>query len=429
MNYEGEKSFHCPIGADRIFMLIHLLNLESNKVSLSAMAWKRHTCLLCGAEFRYRITRTKSAASASQLKANAKVQASLRNMIKTESDRRPCPHCGLIQTQMTGQSKVRWHCAVTAVVLLFSLVLIPFYLSHEATIPDLSRSAGVVSGIATILHLLVFLYNPNRNLAANKAAAESDCTKGVTQLIAPGVRDFPGDVPGSRVGLLPVAVLLASSVPFFLSAELLRTRSGWPVNPDWFPAVAGAGDVTRVYVRRMASVRGRWYAHPTVSVRNAAELGLNQKGLEPFKGSSKSGYWGGSFTFPVNKNPLKAVFLYCDVIVPKAPDQAGKTAQLDIALEVFSPQVIEGCGASRDTRDVISQRDPYPLMLASPGAGAKYEAYWIYGAVTAALAHLIAGAILIIKAWRLYHGEPAKVQEFQYGTTMRRPLKKPVSGA
>jgi hypothetical protein len=163
----------------------------------------------------------------------------------------------------------------------------------------------------------------------------------------------------------------------------VRTLRGWKANPEWVPLVVGPGDEAYVYFPdKITSVKGYWNAKPTVAVSNWRDLGLKGPQL---KATSKTDSWGAQISVGSKESKTSTNALWLRLNVPPDAQLAGKTLDLDLALDVNYPELAMGDKFAPRTSHARMRKS---LALSGAGAGAEYRSWWWGG--------FLGGAFLLV---------------------------------
>lgn len=345
--------------------------------------WKQHSCVSCGAVYRYifdrQIIGTATTAQGATQAAQKQAQAALVNQV----DPWPCPHCGMYQPDMLNQNQAKRHgqltmltlAALVGVLLLIGFANLP---SHWFPLIVLGSGALIAAG-----HFWTALRNPNQNLSANRDRANKAIAQGKLILDSPGGGSQPSRGSGSKQ--LPAVALAALAIGVLSSplAEVVRVAGGWPLNQAVSPPVAGPGDTIRVYLpQTISSVGGYWKANA-----RAGAVGAEDRS---FPASSRQADWGDEITTS-SKQRTSTSSLWADVTVPDEPSLAGQTQQLQVDLGVTYPRM-SGFNTFREVRESYSRT--LDLKLAPPGSGRVYYRLWLGGMVACGILLLAAGGVL-----------------------------------
>jgi len=366
--------------------------MANYKASQKLTGWKQHRCAGCGAVYRYVFNRSLTATARSPANAQAALSKLVARAMQTGVDSRPCPHCGVIQPDMVAaHRRGRFNLWLWLILLGFSTLAI-VGLSQGVNLPTLITVATLFGLVSAAALAWIGSRNPNRDLDANLRSAGSLLSAGTLGLDQPGVPDL-----ARRGPMLPGLGLLA---PLFLGfgvialplAEVQRTVARWPLNPRFYPPVAGPGDQTTIYLpEKIHSVKGYWNGEPRVVARNAAALGLRAPEIAAV--SSKDS-WGGTISAKSSQKDNTST-PWTTLTLPTEPATLpGKTAQLVIDLSVTYPQLV-GDRTSWQTMRQTMHTDA-DLTLAPAHAGALYWNLWFYGLLVGSL--LLLGAVLLLKS-------------------------------
>ncbi len=351
------------------------------KATQKVSCWKQHRCAQCGSLFRYAFGRTLVGQGATAEQASKNLESVTTKALATDSDLHPCPQCGMIQPDMSAQSKRRsllWILLAT-LVLGFLLVILG---ASGATPP--SNTAWILALFGLLMAAATYFVlgrNPNADPRANLAKAAAAVTNG--RLAVDEVRN-QAEASRSRVGSavgLGLLVTLGVSVVALPLAELMRATSGWPVNPDFHFPVVGPGDTARFsFAGSITAVKSTWNGIGRVQVANGLELPL--EAAAGFRVTSHTETWGSTIRVKSSEKN-NSVTPYVDVEVPNLPALAGKQVRLKLSLRTNFPSMESGGSSWRErTQDFAGDTT---LVLASPGAGKTYETLWYFGTIVGVL--------------------------------------------
>jgi hypothetical protein len=319
--------------------------------------WMEHTCVGCGGAYRYTTRRTHLP------------QRRPKRWVRM----RPCPTCGLYQPDMVAAVRARNHLLIgfgaAAVAGVLGLI---GWAAHAPGSPEWGTTlwAGVVAVLALPAQLAVLFWNPNRNPRANREKANRLRQSGHLERLRRETPDLAKEEPPRpRLGWLHGFALggLALGILPFVTPELVRLALGWPLNRDWYPAVVGPGDVSRVfYAESIQSVQGLWNGRAEAEVLNAPEVGLAQGRLEA---ATRRDTWGNVIHFDENQAKVGYSRPWAEVWIPDAPQLGGKELRVKVDLAATYP-------ADRGNVFVNAQRaftQTATVRLAdTPGAGMVY---------------------------------------------------------
>jgi hypothetical protein len=355
--------------------------------TININVWKEHTCVRCGRVFRYLFQRKKTGQGATPDKASAAAKAAVVKALAHETDLHPCPGCGLFQPDMIGARKATRHGWMVPVVLL--CVSVPLIL-YAADVLNGSTTAFLTAGpgaAVVFAQWLIDRSNLNRDLESNRHLALMQVEKG--ELWVPENRQTASEVDedvtgaGWTSGHSTAYVMMLLGLVAFLSPEAVRTLRGWKANPEWVPLVVGPGDEAYVYFPdKITSVKGYWNAKPTVAVSNWRDLGLKGPQL---KATSKTDSWGAQISVGSKESKTSTNALWLRLNVPPDAQLAGKTLDLDLALDVNYPELAMGDKFAPRTSHARMRKS---LALSGAGAGAEYRSWWWGG--------FLGGAFLLV---------------------------------
>jgi hypothetical protein len=364
------------------------------KATQELECWKVHTCVECGSVFRYRFRRTKVATGGSKEQALASARRMAHAAMTNEVDPHPCPVCGVYQPDMVASGRVRlhgWLLGVAAAGVLLPLIL---GMADVLTMNVAALAAAGVAAVMGVTQLLVDVRNPNRRLERNRALARKRQENRAIrlELLQPG--EVPDPLPESR-GLSfgrahqAALTLFGLGVAALLAAEVLRVGQGWPLNPPWYPPVAGPGDRTYVYFPdKIQSIKGYWKGKPYAVVANAAEVGLRNPALSA---RSKDNVWGNKIEAKSDETASRST-LWAEITVPDEAELAGKTLAVRLRMDTSYPRM-----RGNDRFEEVRQRFQHQaeLYLASPHAGQQYRLAWWVGGLGGAAAVVLASLWLM----------------------------------
>jgi hypothetical protein len=330
----------------------------------------------CSGTFAYLFVRKVTGQASTANAAEAAARKSVVQTLTNEVDQHPCPTCGLYQPDMIGAQRARRHWLLFWALLISLGVLMILYATDLVAANLLIWIATAACGLAAVGHFLINLNNPNRNLEANHQMAQARLQSGVLQLGKAGSSEPPAPEvrePRWALGHRLVYVLLAVTVLAVPVCEWLRLASGWPLNPDWHPPVAGPGDETYLWLpTKISSVKGYWNAAATVEATRADEPNVSI----PVQASSKNASWGNSISAKSSEKDSSST-LWISLRLPPGQDLAGKVLNLKLNLAVTYPKASPD-GTRFDTRQQTVS-ETASLRLAAPKAGALYTRMWWMG--------------------------------------------------
>lgn len=390
-------------------------------VSRTIECWKKHTCSGCGGEYRYKFVRKLTAQGNSERAALDALNKKIDSAVGSEVDKRPCPTCGRVQPDMIGQEKATAHTVTSILALL--LAAIPIVLGATYVLGG-NLPAFIVAGIlglALLLHFLVAIENLNKNPERNIEKAATFIDDGSMQQVSAGdttnLAPAPGLIRGGQcVGLtLAFIAVLAAFAP-----AGYQMMSGFAFNSDTKPDVISPGDKVKLYLpTNIDCVKNNWrsvslekavmnmpklpggninpalnanfdflpYHPPTVTITNAAELGISST---PLDSSSSQDTWGQEFRVKSSQKHTHP-WIWAAATIPNDEKLEGKTIQLKVEMDLLYPKV---SGDKFDPHIDNGVTHTFPLTLAKKGESSLYTTIWWGGLVGGAVLMLIAGLVL-----------------------------------
>jgi hypothetical protein len=371
--------------------------------TLTINAWKEHTCVGCGATFRYRFHREKSGYGHSPAWARGEAQVAVMRALTWEVDRQPCPSCGLYQPDMVSDRKVLCHNLVTLAALFGSVGLIVLLVHDCISLVAATWLIAALCGITGMMNCVIDFLDPSRNLKQNRQLAGTRVQQGellVVPEVVQGVESRRSAPRGSRNWLYTTApLLLVIGLIALGSPEVYRASAGLKWNAGWHPLFVGPGDRPRLYYpHTIRSVKGYWAGTAKVEVRNWQELGLPNPVLEV---SSNSGGWGNEIRLGNNEPAEQTVTPWVRVFLPQDPRLEWKELDLQVNLDVRYPQmqplalllldpknepkwpVVEEHLAPIDTKLVLSPAD----------SCLRYRIWWLAGTSLGVFLTLVSGGL------------------------------------
>jgi hypothetical protein len=378
--------------------------------TVKARCWKQHTCCACGCVYRYKFERAGVGQSPVRHFAQGEAEKSLRGRLQREVDCYPCPTCGLAQPDMVAQTRLPWHAGATAVLLaILACVIIPA--AYQGLTYHL---AGLVcagaAGAAALLHLVVALYDPNRDREANRQKVKAQVERHRVEMVERGsmtdVSPPPPNLTWKHAMALFAAVVGAG---FFLAPEVVRRNADLPINPGLTPYVVGPGDEVKVDFpadHGIRSVGGRWRGVATAKVLNADEVGAAGE----LAAASSTDSWGTDFE--INEGSERNTpALYARVQLPDDERLGGKTLRLRIELDVTYPSANGHSRLDATFRNQVAQvsRD-FTVHVAAADDKQDYEDAWQVGLAVGLLGGLGGGGLLAWLAFALrWRARPTEV--------------------
>jgi hypothetical protein len=389
--------------------------------NLSATAhvrcWKQHTCVGCGTIYRYVFQRSVTAQGPDNTSLQANLDKLVGATLQNEVDRHPCPTCGRYQPDMiaqrTGQHWLLLFGWLIAAVVLGILAATNVF--QDATI---CWTISTIAGLFVVLHLLVDLQNPNRNLARNRERAESRLLPGDFELVSASSEpiDAVAEPTGFGSGRALLFALFACLTMAPLAPEAVRSVRGWPINEGWYPQVIGPDDTARIYYpHTFQTIKGYWQGFPQVQVANWQDVGLPQPNLTA---SSNRSDWGQSISVKSSETG-STVRPWMDVrFPPNAP--ADKPLQLVSKMQVRFP---ESAGNNQfRVRDVPLDLSATALLAQTPQAGRTYNLVFWFAFLSAAVIHLgFAWVLSRMSAGLARYAIPSQIVPIEPGATRTPP--------
>jgi hypothetical protein len=340
------------------------------------------------------LKRKVSGSASTKEKAIVNAQAAAKRAVEREVDMEPCPTCGLLQPDMVGQRRAKRHKALFWLALVVFATIVILRISYAIRTDTAIWAAVAACAVVALLHLIVDLPDPNRNVDGNKMLAEQRVSAGAVRHTAG--QFTPGSTELSRIprtmGHRLVLLLLLLAVALAAEPEAIRLARGWPLNTECYPPVVGPGDRARIYMtEKIDSVKGYWRGRPRVVVH---EQGAGRKLQATAETNQKD--WGSSISVKSSEKHNKST-PWVNVSMPDEASLAGKPVTCDIDLNISYPEM-QGSSSFHELRSRMQRS--VNLQLAPRGAGASYDEWWWTGTVLAMGIALVCGACL----WRAARG-------------------------
>jgi hypothetical protein len=375
------------------------------KASMSIKCWKQHTCIGCGAVYRYLFTRDKTAQASTPEGAEQAVEKQVADAMQNEVDARPCPTCGILQPEMVGAKRAvvhGWMIALAVVWLIAAMILCGTDVMSLNTVAMISLFLGLIMALANFATVMI---NPNADLSGNKQEAQKQIKSRTVVLDQNGTSSTPSRVPGSEKfspsSIAAIAFLAAGALGMGMSEEMRIVR-GWPLNSGLYPPVMGPGDTCRLYFpNSVSSVKGYWGGTATIKCSNAKDLGAS---AARFTATTKESSWGSSISVKSSEKNSSST-LWADVHAPDEEELAGKSASLVVDLSVSYPSIV---GSSSFSNSSGKYQASTIVELASPGAGGTYRTLWWGGMIVGALLSAIGSFLFFNMAKGMRTGTPAR---------------------
>ena len=366
------------------------------KATLTFSCWKEHRCVGCGGAYRYKFTRTVTAAAETEPAAGEAVEAEAMKKATAEVDERPCPECGSVQSDMIAQEKSKVHLGVMGIVAVVAVVALIMAGIPSATWMPYSLAAtivGVVSLCGVLLHWFTGLNNPNGNKQKNLDKAAKLVDDGEMEVMKASNPDrAEGDPPAVAASATLWLILATASLPLIGAPVLLKAATGWASNTDIKPDVIGPGDRVRVYIGKpITCVQSRW----TGVAAATAKLADGRTVSVPVQTQSDS--WGNSISVKSSEKDTRPT-LWADVTLP--PEAAGQKVNLDVQMAVRYPTMGIGNMFNETATTASHSRE---LVLSSARAG---HTYWL------TFWAMAGGSVLLALAGRMLSRAAGGLKEF-----------------
>ena len=356
---------------------------RTHTAKIEIRRWKAHACVACDCQYAYWMVRKLAYGGSTPERATEKAQAAAERAMAHEVDRQPCPTCGMYQPDMIAGRRRKLHICLLAASLLAVVLLGGLYLGD---VVQADRTLAVAMGqiaFFAVLGFLVDFHNLNRNLEANRRAAEQEIAEERLRVIRPGIALTPVLEPRAprlygRLAIgLAILAILSPALP-----ELMRMQAGWPLNADWYPPVAGPGDETCYYLPdEISSIKGFWTGTSKVTAQVAGESAAGELAVASF---TRQADWGRSIQAQPGEHATSAR-PWVRLKLPGGESYAGKSLACKIALSVRYPVVHNDAVFATVAQDYQGEAT---LKLAAPLAARTYRTWWWSG--------FSAGAVLLI---------------------------------
>jgi hypothetical protein len=370
------------------------------KVKARVRCWKQHTCSACACVYRYKIERSAEGRGVSEAGAAQNAEQAVYRVLAKEVDTRPCPNCGLVQPDMVARRKVYWHSFAT----LVPLGLLPFVLLFSCWGKGIPHPLGAligagVLGAAALAHLLIALYDPNRDRSANREKAQADLAARKAEVVQPGgSADLFAPPRNLTWAHAPALLAVAAAALAFLAPAFVPGGQDLPANQGLRPAVVGPGEEVTVAFsgHNIRSVDGRWRGRPSVQVLNAAEFARPPV----LAAEGRDDDWGDSFMVKPSQKYVSPR-LEARLQIPGDPALGGKSLRVRVAMDVAYPSASgEGfkdwaTGASTFANRTAAVQQDYTIRLADAAVLRAYRrAWWTWGSL-GVLGGVFGGGLLV----------------------------------
>lgn len=297
----------------------------SYRLSHKVSGWKRHECRSCGCEFRYRFARQVAVRGASEGGAEAKADSAAEDARGRQVDVCPCPDCGYCQPDMVA----RWRRPIHLVATLAAGGLL-LLLALAGAWGVWSAAVVAVCGAA---HAVAVLFGPNRDLRANRAAADRLVDRDKLDVLTRGDRRGRDWQPAPSFAAADLRLLALHLVPLLLFAGVafVPRESG---GGDKFPAViersGGVGRTIRVPVGAVSCYDEHWRATAEAVTANADDF---PAGGPAVTAASRQDQWNRGYTAGRTAKAANQT-VWVDLHLPDDPALAGRTLDLDVTATV-----------------------------------------------------------------------------------------------
>ena len=356
---------------------------------------KEHTCLGCGAVYSYPFFRKVKGQGGSAERAKIVAQKNVAAVLEREVDLQPCPTCGLYQPDMIGQQRRRRHVIITWIGLVTLTALLIVRLAYGMRANEATQFISIACLAAFVAHMLVERSNPNRDLMGNTTLAADRVAEGTIQFkpgrVGPQIDDFINP-PKSTLHRMALPLLLFGAGLAY-SPEFIRSQNHWPLNPDCYPPVVGAGDSTRIYMDdRINSVKGYWRGSP-----NALLQTPDGKPIMEANATTNQNDWGSSISAKSSEKNTGST-PWVEVTLPAAgkKDLAGQTVHCVLDLKVDFPEMQ---GSSNFVTHHSTMSRTVDIRVAPAGSGTRYNQWWWESSLVGAFL-VVACGIILVKAAR-----------------------------
>lgn len=357
--------------------------------TVQVRCWKQHTCVGCGGSYLYELIRTVKGTGSTADGARAHAQKNVQKTLEKDTDLQPCPTCGLHQPDMIAQRRSSRHWIMFWVSLVVAGVLLILVATHTVQFYVASYLMALVCAAAAAACVLTERWNPNQNVADNRARAADLVSRGVLrhnpgQPVADQDLQRHARPPASGMQIASL-VLAAAAVLLALVPDVARAAQGWPTNAEAYPPVVGPGDQARVYMKdSISSIKGYWRGKPEAVIKDG-ERRLTARA------TTNDNSWGGTIYAKSSEKSTSST-PWVAVTVPRDASLAGKTVGCDIDLAVEYP-ASQGGSSFRTTSSKMHRN--VRLALAQSGAGDSYETMWWASTVSGVGLVLLAGLLLV----------------------------------
>lgn len=351
--------------------------------------WKQHTCYSCGAVYRYQIERSAGNTIFGSGEENALAK------LKVETDKIPCPTCGLLQPEMIAPDKIKPDMIIGGAAFLLALIFVAVGFGAKSMSPaDAAQACAGIAGAALLAHLVVMFLNPNSKRAHNKMRANDMIRSGSVQLVTPGSDGNMKPPPRlMTVGhLIAFLFIGAGAFGFIHTVDEIKDIK----LPDGGKFMPG-GKVRLTFPEKVQCVKGLYNGGCEVMVLNAEEVGAPTKLVS----GCQQARWQDEIQVTSTQEAVDTP-LYVDVFLPDDPKLDGKTLELKVDLRINYPYRTrvgeifeEGEMEVSMTRSVTLQGELYRRLNEHWGRAAMFG---MFGLVCGSLLIILLDGLLKRKA-------------------------------
>jgi hypothetical protein len=368
------------------------------KSTLQVRRWKTHTCSACEGVYAYVLARKAVGSARSKEKAQANMVKEVLRIEQRETDMQPCPGCGLYQPDMIAQRRVKVAIRVFWCVLAALVATVILRVTDLFRADQLAWLAAIICLAAALIQQFFQTNNPNRDLESNRRRAAERVAAGQVKFTPPPKKMRAGEIVSSP--LVPVAlVLLFVAAALAAMPEIVRSVRGWPLNVECYPPVVGAADQTRFYMPgEITSIKSYWRGKPTATLTYDGA----PEGATSIRSQTNQNDWGSTIEAKSDEQNSHS-HPWVEFFMPDSPDLAGKTAYVNITLQVEYPQM---SGTSTFNTRRTQMQHSVAVHLAPRGAGAAYDALWWGG--LAGGGSICLGCSLLLRTLARQHARQSK---------------------
>lgn len=342
-------------------------------VTANVKCWKKHECVDCGCEFRYKFKRTIQGTGNSEKAAHASANKNVEATLRQQVDVRPCPSCGRVQPDMIGQVRAANHSIVgwvTLSIVSMFVILGATYILGASAAPFI---VAILLAAAAVVNFLIAIRNPNSDLEANRSGTEKSVRKGEVEITEEGKTSglekppHPMGMPhwiGIGAGGLAAIVALAPVI--------CTSFNGLKTNRESYPQVVSPGDEVKVYFDdTIDCVKSYWSGSPIAKITNAADLGIAENILS----ASKTSTWGGNISVKSSEKHSRPS-IWATLTLPNDPKIAGQTIRVRVNMNVRYPNA-DASDRFNDQNKPMSKE--FEITVSPSSASTKYGTLWWLG--------------------------------------------------